>query len=171
IFGYKAINSFISSGESVQFVQFKTDLESSIKKIYTEYGTVRTETYRVPGNFNQICFVDMDYPSQEIKTEMDVLCNLDQVACSVWADALKAQAEQQINGGKDGYQSVDENVFLKPASGVSIKVHRISIGDSDPNKENIRYGFLCENITRGAFSIVLEGKGDHTRLYKKIGSD
>jgi len=37
IFGYRAIAGFLNSGEEVAFVQFKTSLESSIKKIYTEF--------------------------------------------------------------------------------------------------------------------------------------
>ena len=41
IFGYKAINQFLEKGQQVEFVQFKTELESSVKNIYSEYGSVR----------------------------------------------------------------------------------------------------------------------------------
>ena len=34
MFGYRAIAGFLKSGEDVAFVQFKTGLESSVKKIY-----------------------------------------------------------------------------------------------------------------------------------------
>ena len=47
IFGYKAISGFVSTGEDVAFVQFKTDLENSVRKIYTEYGAVRIESFSV----------------------------------------------------------------------------------------------------------------------------
>jgi len=146
IFGYRAITGFLQSGEEVAFVQFKTDLESSIKKLFTEFGSVRAETFNLPSKYSQICFVDMDKPAD------NHLCEFDQVACTVWKNA------------KD-YNSVDENVFLKPSAPVKIKVHKISInpGDnfgSDPGKKN----FLCLPIRQGSFSVVLEGKGDRTEI-------
>ena len=146
IFGYRAITGFLQSGEEVAFVQFKTDLESSIKKLFTEFGSVRAETFNLPSKYSQICFVDMDKPAD------NHLCEFYQVACTVWKNA------------KD-YNSVDENVFLKPSAPVKIKVHKISInpGDnfgSDPGKKN----FLCLPIRQGSFSVVLEGKGDRTEI-------
>src|SRR3989338_2314117 len=84
IFGYKAITGFIQSGESVAFVQFKTGLESSVKKIYTEFGSVRVERYSTPLGYSQICFVDLDKPY-----DAD-LCSFDQVACSVWQIAVES---------------------------------------------------------------------------------
>src|SRR3989344_7543560 len=62
IFGYKSITEFVQRGEDVQFYQFKTDLESSIQRIYTEYGSVRLEKYVAPTKYTQICFVDLDSP-------------------------------------------------------------------------------------------------------------
>lgn len=141
IFGYKAITGFLKSGEDVAFVQFKTDLESSIKKIYTEYGSVRIEKFTIPAKYKQICFVDLDKPYDLS------LCKLDQIACSVWEDSLD-------------YDHVDENVFLKPLAPVKIKVNRISIFSDDGKN------FLCVPIYNGIFSILLEGKGDHTELSK-----
>lgn len=160
IFGYRAINSFLHSGESVQYVQFKTDLESSIKTIYTEYGSRRVETYTLPGEFTQICFVDMDYPPEKIDEEMPKLCEKDTYACSVWQDARDS----------GGYGSVDENVFIKPAKEglTKIKVYKISIGDESGELDYAK-GFLCENIVEGSFSLILEGRGDHTKLMRKVG--
>lgn len=147
IFGYKAINNFLQSGEEVVFVQFKTSLESSIKQLYTEYGSVRVKEFTTPANFYQICFVDMN-------AEYDAeLCTYNQAACSVWEDS-------------PGYDSVDQNVFLKPMAGtVKIKVHDISIDpldtsmDPDGNKN-----FLCVPIKDGYFTLIMEGKGDRTEL-------
>ncbi len=159
IFGYRAINSFLHSGEQVQFVQFKTDLESSIKKIYTEYGSIRRVQYHPPARYHQICFVDMDY--ENINKEMEQLCALDPVACDVWSEAAKAKE----SGKKKGYDAVDENVFLSPKDSglVAMKVHQISIYDENPDAP---HGFLCMPIVEGIFSLTLEGKGDHTELSK-----
>jgi hypothetical protein len=139
IFGYKAITGFLNSGEDVAFVQFKTKLESSIKRLYTEYGSVRLQDYNLPAKYNQICFVDLDKPFDE------KLCNFDQIACSAWEDS-------------DGYDTVDENVFLKPTAPVKIKVHKISV---DPEEGQ---NFLCIPVQQGFFKIILEGKGDRTEL-------
>lgn len=167
IFGYKAINSFLQSGEQVQLVQFKTDLESSIKKIYTEYGSVRTEKYRIPGAFEQVCLVNMEYPATP--EEIDALCKKNAYACDTWKQAIEAQQKYEADPAanpKDGYDSVDENVFLTPQTEglTQLKVYRISIDQDDDGTEE---GFLCEPIKKGSFSLVLEGKGDHTQIYRK----
>lgn len=143
IFGYRAITGFLKSGEDVAFVQFKTGLESSVKKIYTEFGSVRVERYLTPLKFTQICFVDLDKPYDP------GLCALDQYACSVWNIAS--------DSGK-GYEGVEENVFLTPPAPVPIKVYKIDIEDKDGKD------FLCVPIKQGAFSIVMEGEGDKTLL-------
>ena len=156
IFGYRAITSFLHSGEKVAFVQFKTNLETSIRKIYTEYGSVRVEEFQLPTTYERFCFVDMDYPAEKIAAEMNTLCSLNARACDVWEDARKAQ-----EAGKSGYESVDENVFLTPNAPVKIKTFRISLYD-EALQENV--GFLCHRIERGIFSLVLEGKGDKTEL-------
>ncbi len=133
IFGYKAVTDFMQQGEQVQFYQFKTDLENSIKRIYTEYGSVRVERFQTPGHYEQICFVDLD---ASFNPE---LCQYDQIACAVWEQS-------------SGYDTVDENVFLKPAAPVKIKVSKIKLGGD----------FRCLEIIDGIFTIRLEGRGDYT---------
>lgn len=145
IFGYRAITGFLHSGEEVAFVQFKTALESSIKKLYTEFGSVRVETFATPTTYTQICFVDLN---EEYDAE---LCQYDQVACSVWKNAA-------------GYDSADENVFLTPPAPVKMKVYRISISPDEGKN------FLCVPIKQGSFSVVLEGKGDRTQMAKAFPS-
>ena len=143
IFGYRAITGFLKSGEDVALVQFKTGLESSVKKIYTEFGSVRVEHYTTPLTYTQICFVDLDKPYDPD------LCTFDQIACSVWKGAS--------DSGK-GYEGVDENVFLTPPAPVKFKVYKISVD----NKEG--KNFLCIPIKQGTFSMVMEGRGDRTLL-------
>jgi hypothetical protein len=161
IYGYKAVSSFVSSGEQVQLVQFKTTLESSVKKIYTEYGSVRVQDFRVPGKFDQICFVDMNYQVTADSPEMAALCHNDSYACSVWEDAQSVDS----SGKKKGYAGVDENVFLKPASAELPKIKVFSISLIDELEQPI--GFLCLDVHGGSFSMMMEGKGDHTQLSEK----
>ncbi len=154
IFGYRAIAGFLQSGEEVAFVQFKTGLESSIKKLYTEFGSVRVETFTLPTMYQQICFVDLSAESADKK-----LCDFDQVACSVW------ESVQNPLAGTAKYDSADENVFLKPPAPVKIKVNNIQI-DPEEGKD-----FLCFPIKQGSFRVVLEGKGDRTGLSRVPSSD
>lgn len=133
IFGYKAIGDFLTQGEKVQFYQFKTDIETAVQRIYTEYGSVRVEQFNTPGDYEQVCFVDLDAPYNE------ELCQFDQYACDVWKDA-------------GSYDGADENVFLKPAAPVTLKVYNIQM----------EHDFLCLPISKGQFTVVLEGRGDHT---------
>ncbi|MEK6969882.1 MAG: hypothetical protein AABW48_05635 [Nanoarchaeota archaeon] len=144
IFGYKAITDFLQSGENVAFVQFKTNLESSVKRIYTEYGSVRVEHFTLPAKYSQICFVDLDAPYDS------ELCKKDLGACNIWE-------------ASSGYDSVGENVFLKPVA-PKIKVHKLSINSPDGKD------FLCLPIKDGQFTITLEGKGDRTEISPKLVS-
>ena len=144
IFGYQAITDFLDKGEDVQFVQFKTELEKSVKKIYTEYGAVRVQQFSMPVGYEQVCFVDLDYNEKNL--HLDGLCKKDQAACLIWEDS-------------SGYEGADENVFLKPPAPVKIKIHKIKIASDQTTK-----GFLCVPVKNGAFRLVLEGKGDRTEL-------
>src|SRR3989344_8239986 len=75
IFGYKSISGLLVQGEQIELVQFQKDLQNSIKVLYTDFGTVREEQFRLPGRFTQICLVNMDF-----KDNMDLLQNADAVA-------------------------------------------------------------------------------------------
>ncbi len=144
IFGYSAITDFIDKGEQVEFYQFKTEIESSIKKIYPEFGAVRQEEYRVPVEYEQICFVDLDAPFDPSSE----LCEKDPIACDVWETAQDPLAEIT------GYAAADENVFLKPPAPIALKVFTLDIDG----------GFLCEDINGGRFSLRLEGRGSSVEL-------
>jgi hypothetical protein len=152
IFGYKMVVEFKERGEWLELFQFKNDLENDVKKIYTEYGAVRKINPRTPIEYRQVCFVDLDTDPESVPEEWNALCTKDVYACDLWKEAW-------VNPQKTGYAAVDENVFLKPlAEGQPpIKVYRIKIYGE--NK-----GYLCKKIVKGSFSIVLEGKGDHTEI-------
>lgn len=152
IFGYRAISGFLQSSEDVAFVQFKTDLENSIKRIATEFGAVRIEEYTTPLAYENICFVNMDY--ENIAGELSALCAEDAYACDVWQDALEAQ---QGAVAAAGYEAVAENVFLQPQNTIPMKAFRFTIDDGGK-------GYLCEDIVQGKFRLRLEGQGDRTKL-------
>lgn len=141
IFGYKVITDFLQRGEEVQFYQFKTHLETSVKQIYTEFGSMRIEQFSVPSQYTLICFVDLDRP---VNSE---LCVIDPLACDAWQT-------YQMRGG---FENGDQNVFLTPLTSIQVKVSKIKM---DKN-------YLCVPIRNGLFSLVLEGKGSYTQLSAK----
>ncbi len=151
LFGYKAINSFLESGEAVEFVQFTNDLQNSILKIYSEYGAVRVKNFYVPGEYTQICFVDFEVPYAPPCTE-------DAIACAAW---------EQVRGRWDGESDdqkkteilagVEENVFLTPLQEhPRLKVHAIRCAGEA--------GICCFPIVNGRFELQLEGQGDATKV-------
>lgn len=156
LFGYKAISDIGNQAGQIEFIEFKTSLESSVKKIYTEFGAVRNEEFFPPSDYTQICFVDMDY--QVTDDEISALCKKDSIACDIWRDANNA-----IKEGKSGYDSVESNVFTRPIAPVPLKVYKIETAYYDELSDNYnKQGFVCIDIRSGRFSIMLEGKGDHT---------
>ena len=144
IFGYKAINGFLQGGQQVEFIQFKTDFETSIQRIYTEYGAVRIEQFHAPVQYTKICFVNLDtLADSALETE-------DPLAFAAWESA------------HGSYKNIDENAFLTPSAPVKIKVHNIQI-DSVEGKN-----YLCLPINDGTFSLRLEGKGSYTQLSRVV---
>ena len=139
IFGFKAILGFIKDTQKIEFVQFKTGLENSIEQLYSEFGAVRKEEFLAPTIYHQICFIDLDYSPTPDK--VTALCELDPLACEVWKES-------------SGFETEEENVFLRPSAEARIKVSRISL----------EQGFLCVPIINRKFSLILEGQGDGTKI-------
>lgn len=141
IFGYQAISDMIRKGEQVEFYSFKTELEGSIKGMYTKHGSVKIGKFSLPGSYTQICLVDLDKePDLELAED-------DLVAYNVWMTTWE-------QGG--GWDKADQNVFLKPLKGEEepIKVYKIEIDE----------GYVCEKIVKGRFRLRLEGLGDRTNV-------
>jgi hypothetical protein len=155
IFGYKAISDFLEKGEKVEFYQFKTDLERSVKGIYTEYGSVRVQTFYLPSRYERICFVDLD-------TEPNLILEQDNpIAYDVWDTAFN-----EASMGTSVYDKADQNVFLEPLPPIdspTIKVYKIEPFEIKDGEE-INSGYLCFDIVRGKFKLRMEGMGDRTKI-------
>jgi hypothetical protein len=151
IFGYRYVTEFIDKGEQVEFIKFKNDLELTIKKIYTEYGAIRITEMNIPSRYEQICFVDMDYPQELKNQEIEELRKINFIAADAWKDV-------------DSYETTDQNVFTTPSSDVKIKVYDITLKKYVENV-GTQVGFLCYPIVGGRFTLNLEGKGSHTEIF------
>jgi len=70
LYGYSSIKKIREQASSVEYIQFKTDIENTITKLGYEFGSVEIKEFNVPGNYKQVCFVELtgtpvipaDYP-------------------------------------------------------------------------------------------------------------
>ena len=70
LYGYNSIKKIREQASSVEYIQFKTDIENTITKLGYEFGSVDIKEFNVPGNYKQVCFVEFsdsltipaDYP-------------------------------------------------------------------------------------------------------------
>ena len=148
LFGFKAINNFLDDAKQVEFIQFKLDLESTVNDIRTDFGAVDVKTFRAPTHFTKICFVDLGYTSTSTPPDkpdkVRSLCQENQIACTVWENT-------------DSFIEGETNVFLSPPTEI-----RLNVAQIDLNPE----GYLCEDIKKGKFTLILEGMGDRTKISK-----
>lgn len=63
LYGYSAIKTFKDRAEQVAFIKFKTDLESTVKSVSFDYGTVKKAEFLVPSGYKEVCFIDLNKPT------------------------------------------------------------------------------------------------------------
>jgi len=139
IFGVNMVNDLMEKGEMVEFMQFKTNLENNVKKIYSDYGAARTLDFSLPVKYTEICFVDMD------ATYDESLCAKSAIACDAWETA-------------GSWDAADQNVFLDPPAAAAIKTYKLRMDD----------GYLCLPLENGRFTLRLEGRGDAAYLSQLV---
>ena len=140
VYGYKAISSFTSRTEEIALINFKTGLQSEIRTIASDYGSVKKLELMLPQDFKEICFIDLDSAKTSAQKQSTSLCSGPKARPEV-CDAWKNPTSER------------ENVFLIPS--YPIKVARIQLLDSD---------FLCMTPIGNKLSLRLEGKGDRTYI-------
>ena len=137
LYGYKAITNLTVRTEEISLIRFETQLQTQIRSIATDFGSVKKLELYVPSNHQQVCFVDF-----KKSPELFGLCQLNHpdynpIVCDAWTDQT-------------------ENVFLIPPSPKSIKVPSIDVDD----------GYLCLRTVNGRIVIRLEGKGKSALISK-----
>lgn len=141
-YGYSAIKSFGQKGEQVEYITLKTGLESSIKSISSDYGSIKRPDINVPGKYELVCFVDKEkYDSASAlckKNSGDEGKFFNPVACSGWEN------------GRD-------NVYLIPDGTDSFDVGDIVIS----NKGN---HFICLDVINNRINLQLKGLGDKVEI-------
>ena len=57
IYGYKAIKTLTTKTDQITFLKFKTDLESAVGSISSDYGSVERKTFFIGDKYKKACFV------------------------------------------------------------------------------------------------------------------
>ncbi|MDO8480574.1 MAG: hypothetical protein Q7S65_02025 [Nanoarchaeota archaeon] len=58
IFGYRSITSFKERTEDISALQFRQELESSIRTISGQYGTLKVKQFPLDSSYQELCFVN-----------------------------------------------------------------------------------------------------------------
>ncbi len=134
-YGYKAISNFLASGEKVQLIDFRNEIESAIKTIKRDYGSVQRVDLRVPAKTDSVCFVTS---------------NFEDVQSSGWTDVFR----QEYPLLHSAWETKNSNIFLMPWQQASnILVEDIVV---DPAGK----GYLCLSSAGGKISLRVEGTGN-----------
>jgi len=132
--GYRAIKSSKDRMEQVTLLEFQKGIESSIKTISNQFGTVRQKDFRLTGDYKEVCFLE----NYEFNPGLNYQ-NIMRFHPLIF-DSLR-------NG------QPTSNVFLVKFQGP---------GESyDIGKISVPGAFLCIPVQQGIMTVTFEGKGDH----------
>ena len=136
LFGYRAINHLLEESDKVGFITFKTDIESAVRSIKTDFDSATVyaaeKPLRVPPAYTLVCFVDF--------------VGLSPAACDTWKTY-------------PSWEETTANVFVTPEGPASIKVSPIKLRDAQGQPVD----HLCIP-TRGRLDMRLVGRGSHTLI-------
>jgi hypothetical protein len=132
LYGYNAIRGFKEKSEQINFIKFKTDLTSTIKRVAPDYGTLKREELFIGGVYQDVCFVQ-SYKMQD---------NLVYISGNISNPLIK-----------DSFDSgTDKNVFL---------ITNTLQESFDVGPINMSGGYICAPVLNGKVKIQFGGRGDH----------
>jgi hypothetical protein len=138
IYGYNAIKGFMQKQKQIEIIQFKTDIQSAVRTISTEYGSVKKFEHSLPGE--AICFTEVG----NFKPESCI--------CVKCIGEEEWQYNPQIC---DAWQTTtDQNVFIIPQIETPILATPLKIDNS----------YLCIKAIKNKVTLKLEGFGNYAKI-------
>jgi hypothetical protein len=138
IFGYSAVRTFVHRSDQITIVKFQKELETAVKTVSNDYGTVKKYNFDLSNDYKQVCFVR----------------NYDKA--SVASGFIPANFQQYPVIWDSIYEQVDKNIFLIKSN--RFVAEKLLVGVvSLPNTEV----FKCLNVSNARLSVKMEGMGDH----------
>jgi len=165
LFGYRMIGKFRGDIVRTALIDFQAELTGEIKKISSDFRSVKKLDINVPGGFKKVCILqqgfgfsggqygtgtgicdrngvkqdDDDLKGGDFEAEQDYDLSL----CSLWPENTN-----------------DQNVFLLPFSDVSLSITTVYVDLIEAGTG----GYICLKPVNGRISLRLEGRGNHTRV-------
>lgn len=140
IFGYKAVTDFRDRADSITLIQFQRSIESSIKSIANQYGTLKTKEFALSNEYREVCFVrnfEISYGSLPLDSIFGKY--------PIILDAIDPQS------------GPIKNIFLiknNKEVAESFDIGKIVVDDAGNP-------FKCFVVQSSMLKIKIEGKGDH----------
>ncbi len=142
VFGYKAIANIRQQTDQAAYLGFQKSLESDIKSIYFDYGSVKKLSYSIRG-YEWVCFADLKY---DIVTAINTNPVNPIVLNSIQSEFKK-------------------NIFLVNDKVDSFYVEKIILTEDEAIPPDLNP--LCIPIVNGKLSIKLTGQGDYALVEKQ----
>jgi hypothetical protein len=147
LFGYRAISSFMQTGEDVALIDLKHQVQTSIDSIGST-PDVQKRTFNIPSKYTKICFLGNATADEKRTT---CLCR-DEEGCIGMRSATNNDYNPMLC--KAWIDGTRQNVFLIPQANIEISVNKIILADY----------YLCVPVEKGKVELRLEGKGDATLI-------
>ena len=146
-YGFKAITTFTARTDDIALANFKADLQSNVKTISSDFGSVKKVELVMPGGYTKLCLVDLTSgPSGKC------ICTLgcqdyNPFVCDSWETA------------RDSDKFKDNAFLVSRESAESIQVSPIEADN----------GYVCITPIGSRLTLRLEGLGRATKVSEWIG--
>ncbi|MBR9691282.1 hypothetical protein GOV06_00690 [Candidatus Woesearchaeota archaeon] len=140
-YGYNAISSFTSRTEDIAFINFKTDLQTEVRTMASDFGSVKRLDLNMPGRFQMLCLIDLNKRNIAATSCLCTQCqgiyknDYQPEICDAWTTSGNL-----------------ENAFLVPITPFKL------------SSMEIENGYICIFPRGNKISLKIEGRGDRTKV-------
>jgi hypothetical protein len=135
-FGVRAIMQLVKTADDVRIATFQKDFVNRLKADF-DYEKVDAKPVNVPGDFSELCFIELDERPTVINCGLPITAPLNPVITNSWKDCAR------------------QNIFLIGSSGIKIMyVQGLKVKNGPTNK------YLCVKPVNGIVqNLVFRGYG------------
>jgi len=139
VFGYNSFQSLQEKQETAEFAQFKADVSGTIKKLSSELGSKKFKEFKLPYQYDEMCFLDYadSGPSKQGCIKLD--------------GNLQNQRHLIIQDSKNGETGQTVFVFGDKVPPKTLSVPNIKLGGCEAK---------CFEAKDSIVSLKLLGEGD-----------
>ncbi|SRR3989338_2660516 len=139
LFGYQSIRELMKRTDDVEAIQFQKRLESAVKSVSPEYGTVKRLSLPLSDDFNEVCVLRND---ESITTDPFA-------GYPLIRDAYTANSIAGVYKG--------DNFFLLDQQKRIIEAYKVGITE-------VQEGLKCFPVDDGGVFMTLQGTGDSVKI-------